>query len=302
MTTASLVTSDGLQDSATTAAPGFSGVQTARAGGVAGARDAVPMEVPRKARRKAVSPAQEPVQPSVSASVSASEPTRPAPALTAARSRLGRDLGRETSALERRRATAEILVQRAQWLLPADAALVRAVYGDGLSVTTIAALRRVGARPSAAGGIAQSAARGASLSAADRTLLAAPSRGRATPGDPAARPPARAGAGAGVGVGAGCDIAGVAGSASDADAAEACAATAVRSLRRRLRRLVSRVTSRRFVGVMRQRDGWSPTRRRVATACVLEGLTMREASARLGVSYHVVRRHMDAVAALCDGE
>lgn len=71
-----------------------------------------------------------------------------------------------------------------------------------------------------------------------------------------------------------------------------------RALRRRIRRLVERLLSPRFLFVLRHRDGWSATRKRVATACVLHGRSLREAAAELRLSLHTVRRHLDAVNAL----
>ena len=76
----------------------------------------------------------------------------------------------------------------------------------------------------------------------------------------------------------------------------------VRSLRRKLRRIVQRVLSPRFEFVATRIHTWTPTRRRVASACVLEGRTLREASARLGLSLHSVRRHHDAVQAMFESE
>ncbi len=76
----------------------------------------------------------------------------------------------------------------------------------------------------------------------------------------------------------------------------------VRAVRRRLRRVVQRVLSPRFQFVASRRRSWPPTRRRVASACVLEGFTLREASRRLGLSLHSVRRHHDAIQAMFEDE
>ncbi len=76
----------------------------------------------------------------------------------------------------------------------------------------------------------------------------------------------------------------------------------VRALRRRLRRVVERVLSPRFEFVASRRLTWTPTRRRVACACVLEGYTLRETSRRLALSLHSVRRHHDAVQAMFEDE
>jgi len=75
-----------------------------------------------------------------------------------------------------------------------------------------------------------------------------------------------------------------------------------RAVRRRARALVQRMLSPRFEFVLRHRDQWTPTRRRIATACILEGRTMRDAAASLRVSLHMVRRHMDAITALAEAD
>ncbi|MFI4898189.1 MAG: hypothetical protein ACIARR_10220 [Phycisphaerales bacterium JB059] len=74
----------------------------------------------------------------------------------------------------------------------------------------------------------------------------------------------------------------------------------VRALRRRLRRAVRRVLSPEFAFVVEAHGGWSPTRRRVARACLLEGRTIRETSERLGLSLHTVRRHHVAIRAMVE--
>jgi len=71
-----------------------------------------------------------------------------------------------------------------------------------------------------------------------------------------------------------------------------------RTARRRLRRLIQRLASPRFAFVIDQRRHWGATRRRVAMACVVQGLSLRQAARALGLSLHAVRRHMDAVDAL----
>lgn len=68
-----------------------------------------------------------------------------------------------------------------------------------------------------------------------------------------------------------------------------------RALRRRVRRLLDRVLAHRFVFVTSRIDGWPPTRRRVATACVIEGCSLRDAAKRLGISLYSVRRHHEAI-------
>lgn len=78
------------------------------------------------------------------------------------------------------------------------------------------------------------------------------------------------------------------------------AGRAPRSLRRRLHRLVDRLLSPRFEVVASLNHTWGPTRKRIATACVLHGLSTRQAADHLGVSLHTVRRQIDAINAICD--
>lgn len=73
-----------------------------------------------------------------------------------------------------------------------------------------------------------------------------------------------------------------------------------RAVRVRVRRHVERMLSDRFVTVLRLRDGWPAARRRVATACVLQGRPMRDAAKHLKISLHTVRRHMEAINTLCE--
>jgi hypothetical protein len=70
------------------------------------------------------------------------------------------------------------------------------------------------------------------------------------------------------------------------------------SLRRRVRRLVRRVLSREFVFVIHHRAGWTRSVRDVATACWIEGHSMRSAARHLSLSLHEVRRCHAAVSAL----
>jgi hypothetical protein len=72
------------------------------------------------------------------------------------------------------------------------------------------------------------------------------------------------------------------------------------ALRRHLRALAERLLSAHaeFVaGALAAPDhaGWSPTRRRVAQLCLLEGASLRAAAADLSLSLHEVRRHRAAV-------
>ncbi|MCL4740804.1 MAG: hypothetical protein KJZ54_01220 [Phycisphaerales bacterium] len=85
-----------------------------------------------------------------------------------------------------------------------------------------------------------------------------------------------------------------------ADAGDAARATSVRGLRRRVRRLTARLLSREYAFVAEQLPDWSPTRRRVATACILHGRSIRDAAAELRLSLHTVRRHRAAIAELLE--
>jgi hypothetical protein len=60
-------------------------------------------------------------------------------------------------------------------------------------------------------------------------------------------------------------------------------------LRRRLREIVRRVCTPEFQYVLRTRDAWPARLRRVGEAVVLEGRTLREASANLALTYHQIR-------------
>ncbi len=75
-----------------------------------------------------------------------------------------------------------------------------------------------------------------------------------------------------------------------------------RVLSRRLRRLTERLLSDRFSFVLRNFETWSPSRRRVATAMVMQGLSMRAASIHLRMSLYSVRRHAEAINALYESE
>jgi DNA-directed RNA polymerase specialized sigma24 family protein len=71
-----------------------------------------------------------------------------------------------------------------------------------------------------------------------------------------------------------------------------------RSLRRRVRRLIERMMSPKFAFVASRRDQWASTQRRVATACVLHGLSIRAAADQLKLSHYTVRKHCDIVQTL----
>jgi DNA-directed RNA polymerase specialized sigma24 family protein len=79
-------------------------------------------------------------------------------------------------------------------------------------------------------------------------------------------------------------------------------------LRRRLKRLLRRLASDEYLFVSRHVlvtalrgepvSHWPATRRRVAQACFMHGLSLRQAATALHLSLHAVRGHRDAVRAL----
>ncbi|GAB4520266.1 MAG: hypothetical protein Tsb0013_23890 [Phycisphaerales bacterium] len=71
-----------------------------------------------------------------------------------------------------------------------------------------------------------------------------------------------------------------------------------RALRRRLRSVIARVLSPRYAFVLGHRHTWTPARRKIATAVVLHGRSMRAAASALGYSFHTVRKEMQLVDAL----
>lgn len=73
-----------------------------------------------------------------------------------------------------------------------------------------------------------------------------------------------------------------------------------RKLGRQVRRITQRVLDPRFRFVAAHQGRWRPTRRRVASACVLEGLSIREAAEKLKLSQYTVRKHKEAIDALCE--
>lgn len=165
---------------------------------------------------------------------------------------------------ESRRSRADIartLTERAEYLDPPERTLIHSVYRDGLSVKALALAATPGlviAPPAAASEQARSHSRIEHGSASNTGIE-----------------------------------------------------SLARTLRRRVRQIAARVLSPIFVFVVahldpsdpgeRRRLGlpcWSPTRRKIAQACVVRGLSFREAASELRVSLHTVRREMQSVRAL----
>lgn len=74
------------------------------------------------------------------------------------------------------------------------------------------------------------------------------------------------------------------------------------TIRARLRRILRRIDDPCFAFVLAHRDRWPPAMRCVATGCFLHGLPMRRVAAQHRMSIAAVRRHRDAIAALCEAQ
>jgi hypothetical protein len=70
---------------------------------------------------------------------------------------------------------------------------------------------------------------------------------------------------------------------------------------RRVASLTRLLLSREFEFAMRHRSSLVGHRRSVATLCFIQGRSMREAARELGISFHAVRRHCEALRALMEG-
>jgi DNA-directed RNA polymerase specialized sigma24 family protein len=70
------------------------------------------------------------------------------------------------------------------------------------------------------------------------------------------------------------------------------------SVHRRSRRLVTRIFSDLFVFVLRNKDAWPATRRRIASEHFLQGRSLREIAGDLRVCLGTVRQHQRAVLTL----
>lgn len=86
-----------------------------------------------------------------------------------------------------------------------------------------------------------------------------------------------------------------------ADAAR-LAGTSTRTTSARLRRIVRRITSPKFLYVLRHRATWPAARARVGMVCIVNGRSAREAARRLSISMHQARRELALIGALFDEE
>jgi len=72
-----------------------------------------------------------------------------------------------------------------------------------------------------------------------------------------------------------------------------------RKTRRRIKQLVSRLNDPRVAYVVEHHDHWSKSRRAIAHALFIKGQSMRDATDTLGVSFYSVRKHREAINAMC---
>lgn len=75
-----------------------------------------------------------------------------------------------------------------------------------------------------------------------------------------------------------------------------------RRLARRVKSITKRLLDPRFKYVTENKAAWRPTRQRVASACIVEGLSMREASEKLKLSPYTIRKHREAIDAMFESE
>jgi len=68
-----------------------------------------------------------------------------------------------------------------------------------------------------------------------------------------------------------------------------------RIVRRDVRATVRRLMAPVFGYVLVHRDRWSGHRRQVAQLCFIEGISLRAAASMIGLSFHKVRRHDEAI-------
>lgn len=73
-----------------------------------------------------------------------------------------------------------------------------------------------------------------------------------------------------------------------------------RKLGRRVKRLVRRVMSDRYIFVVSHRETWPAVRRRLATASIIHGRSIKSAAAEAGTTFYNARKQLDAVNALVD--
>jgi len=72
-----------------------------------------------------------------------------------------------------------------------------------------------------------------------------------------------------------------------------------RNVRRRVRRLIERLNDPRVAYVVAHHESWSKSRKAIARSLFIQGRSMRETTEELGLSFYSVRKHREAVEAMC---
>lgn len=72
-----------------------------------------------------------------------------------------------------------------------------------------------------------------------------------------------------------------------------------RQVRRRIKKLVNRLNDPRIAYVVAHHEQWSKTRRSIAQSLFIQGRSIRETVDDLGVSFYSVRKHREAIDAMC---
>ena len=84
-----------------------------------------------------------------------------------------------------------------------------------------------------------------------------------------------------------------------AQAIAKCFGLCPRKTRRRIKNLIHRLNDPRVAYVVEHHDHWSKSRRAIAHALFIQGRSMRETTDSLGVSFYSVRKHREAINAMC---
>jgi DNA-binding CsgD family transcriptional regulator len=72
-----------------------------------------------------------------------------------------------------------------------------------------------------------------------------------------------------------------------------------RQVRKQIKQIVHRLNDPRLAYVIEHHKEWTKTRREIAHSLFIEGRSMRETTDKLGVSFYSVRKHRDAIDAMC---
>jgi len=72
-----------------------------------------------------------------------------------------------------------------------------------------------------------------------------------------------------------------------------------RHIRRRIKKLVHRLNDPRLAYVVAHHEKWTKSRRSIARCLFIQGRSMRETTQELGMSFYSVRKHREAIDAMC---